>query len=361
MPATETLAEARREMEICNACRYCEGFCAVFPAMELKRAFAAGDLHYLANLCHDCKACYYACQYAPPHEFAVNVPKAFAELRRETYAEYAFPRLFARLFARNGLIVSLLTALLIAALPLTVALWRSPAIVLAPHRGANAFYAVIPWGVMSAVAAVTLGFSLLSLAVSGARFWRGGGAIGGPVGFAALGRALTDVATLRHLGGGGGGCNDRDGAFSRGRRYAHHALVYGFLLCVASTSAAAVYADAFGRPAPYPLLSLPVILGTLGGVLMLTGTASLLAIKLGGDRAPLAPSVLGADYALIVLLFLAALSGLVLLAVRETAAMGLVLAVHLGLILALFLVLPYGKMVHAVYRSLALLRAAAER
>ncbi len=41
--------------------------------------------------------------------------------------------------------------------------------------------------------------------------------------------------------------------------------------------------------------------------------------------------------------------------------MGLVLTVHLGLILALFLVLPYSKMVHTVYRSLALLRAAAER
>lgn len=83
-----------------------------------------------------------------------------------------------------------------------------------------------------------------------------------------------------------GGCNDRDGAFSRGRRYAHHALVYGFLLCVASTSAAAVYAYAFGRPAPYPPLSLPVILGTLGGVLMLVGTASLLAIKLAAIAPP---------------------------------------------------------------------------
>ena len=26
--------EARRSMEICNACRYCEGYCPVFPAME---------------------------------------------------------------------------------------------------------------------------------------------------------------------------------------------------------------------------------------------------------------------------------------------------------------------------------------
>ena len=29
-----------RQMSICNACRYCEGYCAVFPAMELRRTFA---------------------------------------------------------------------------------------------------------------------------------------------------------------------------------------------------------------------------------------------------------------------------------------------------------------------------------
>ena len=39
-------------MRICNACRYCEGLCAVFPAMEMRRNFNAADLNYLANLCH---------------------------------------------------------------------------------------------------------------------------------------------------------------------------------------------------------------------------------------------------------------------------------------------------------------------
>ena len=77
----DTLAEARRTMEICNACRYCEGFCPVFPAMELRRAFSDGDLGYLANLCHNCKGCWHACQYAPPHEWGLNLPRAFADLR----------------------------------------------------------------------------------------------------------------------------------------------------------------------------------------------------------------------------------------------------------------------------------------
>ncbi len=74
--------EGERVMRICNACRYCEGFCAVFPAMEQRLTFSEPDLNYLANLCHDCGECLYSCQYAPPHEFAVNVPQLFAQIRR---------------------------------------------------------------------------------------------------------------------------------------------------------------------------------------------------------------------------------------------------------------------------------------
>jgi citrate/tricarballylate utilization protein len=59
MHATDALREADRLMTVCNSCRYCEGLCAVFPAMEMRRTFASGDLNYLANLCHNCSACYY--------------------------------------------------------------------------------------------------------------------------------------------------------------------------------------------------------------------------------------------------------------------------------------------------------------
>ena len=102
MSSVET---ARRQMEICNACRYCEGYCAVFPAMMRKREFTDGDLTYFANLCHNCKGCFYACQYAPPHPFGVNVPQTLAELRAESYAQYAWPRPLAALYRRNGAVV----------------------------------------------------------------------------------------------------------------------------------------------------------------------------------------------------------------------------------------------------------------
>ena len=69
-------SETARQLQICNACRYCEGFCAVFPAMTRRLSFAQADIHFLANLCHNCGACLHACQYAPPHDFAVNIRRS---------------------------------------------------------------------------------------------------------------------------------------------------------------------------------------------------------------------------------------------------------------------------------------------
>ncbi len=99
---TEPEAEVERVMQVCNACRYCEGFCAVFPAMTQRLEFGKADIHYLANLCHNCGACLHACQYAPPHEFAINVPKAMAQARLETYQQYAQPAAFGALYRRAG-------------------------------------------------------------------------------------------------------------------------------------------------------------------------------------------------------------------------------------------------------------------
>ena len=115
MHSTPILEEADRLMTVCNSCRYCEGLCAVFPAMEMRRSFSDGDLNYLANLCHACGACYTDCQFSPPHEFNVNVPKTLAMARAESWAAYAWPRALSGLFARNGVAISIICALSVAA------------------------------------------------------------------------------------------------------------------------------------------------------------------------------------------------------------------------------------------------------
>lgn len=356
---SEAVAEARREMEICNACRYCEGYCAVFPAMNLRREFTEGDLTYLANLCHGCKGCYYACQYAPPHEFGVNLPKAFADLRAESYERFAWPAPMARLFERNGTVVSVVTALVLTLVVALAGLLVAPEALFAADSSTGAFFRVVPWWLMTTLATLSFGFALVAIGVGTLRFWRatgGGGATPGPAA-----RATADVLTLRNLGGGGHGCNDRDEGFSQTRRWLHHAMFYGFLLCFAATTTGAVYHHVLGRFSPHPFWSLPVQLGTWGGVLLCLGTGGLVWLKVLSDPAPVSKRLLGAEYALLILLFLVSASGLLLLALRHTGAMGLLLAFHLGLVLSLFLLLPYSKFVHGFYRAAALLRNAVEQ
>lgn len=362
MRATEAIDDARRAMEVCNACRYCEGYCAVFPAMTLFRSFSNGDLSYLANLCHGCSGCFYACQYAPPHEFGINLPKTFAEVRLESYEEYAWPRGLARLFEKNGLVMALATAFGIAAVFLLTALLTDPALLFSPVRGPGAFYAIIPWWVMVTTAGGTFVFSLVALGMGFANFWKDTGGTAGELAKPKpLFQALRDALSLKYLGGGGDGCNDKDESFSMHRRWSHHALFYGFMLCFAATCVATVYDHFLHLQAPYPFFSLPVMLGTVGGIGMTIGGTGMLWIKLAANPAPSARRVLGADYGLLVLLLLTAVTGLLLLALRHTGAMATLLAVHLGVVLALFVMMPYCKFVHSVYRSGALLRFALRR
>ena len=353
--AAENLREAERLMVICNACRYCEGLCAVFPAMEMRRTFASGDLVYLANLCHQCGACYTDCQYAPPHEFAVNVPAVLAKVRNDSYRAYAWPRLLSGLFARNGLAVTLIAALSVAGFIAGFVAWRDPAVLFGSHAGH--FYKLMPHGAMVALfGGVTL-YAILALALSLRAFWcdigdRNSGGVA---------RATHDSATLTYLGGGGGGCTSENEKPSAQRRIYHHLTFYGFLLCFASTCAATLYHYVWQWPAPYPLLSAPVLLGTLGGIGLLIGPIGLWALNRRRDPILKDNAGNGMDTAFLAMLFLTSMTGLGLLVLRDSAAMGLLLALHLGVVLGLFLSMPYGKFVHGLYRYLALVKYARER
>ncbi len=67
------------------------------------------------------------------------------------------------------------------------------------------------------------------------------------------------------------------------------------------------------------------------------------------------------DVAFLVLLFLTSLTGMLLLGFRETAAMGSLLVIHLGVVAGLFITMPYGKFAHVVYRYAALVRYSIEQ
>ncbi len=355
------VSEVARQMQICNACRYCETFCAVFPAMTRRLEFGAQDVHYLANLCHNCGACLHACQYAPPHEFAVNVPQAMARVRVQTYEDHAWPRPLGALYRRNGLALSLATAGGLAlfmwlALALRGTLWHEPL--------AGNFYAVFPHNLLVLLFGGAFGFALFALAMGALRFWRGvrPDNVPGARTDGAAAEAAHAALALKYLDGGhGDGCNDEDDRYTLRRRRFHHLTFYGFMLCFASTSVATLYHYVFGWVAPYPLTSLPVILGTVGGLGLLAGPAGLLWLNLRRDPAHGDTAQRPMDRGFIALLFLTSATGLALLAWRDTGAMAFLLATHLGVVMALFLTLPYGKFAHAVYRCAALLKFAIEK
>ena len=359
---TEALEEAARLMTVCNACRYCEGLCAVFPAMEMRRTFTDGDLNYLANLCHSCGACYVDCQFSPPHEFNVNVPRVLSQVRAQSYAAYAWPSALSGLFVRNGLAISLIAALSVAAFVAGFVAWHDPAALFAVHTGPGAFYRLMPHKVMVGVFGAAFLYAIVASAMGMRAFWRD---IGEPAATLAepvpLWQAVKDATTLRYLDGGGAGCYTADEGPADRRRLYHHLTFYGFLLCFASTTTATFYHYLAGREAPYAWYDLPVILGTLGGIGLIVGPVGLMAGKMRRDPDLTDGASLGMDIAFLAMLFLTSLTGLALLALRETAAMGLLLALHLGVVLALFLTFPYGKFVHGLYRFLALVRYARER
>lgn len=362
VPEQDPLKEADRIMQICNACRYCEGFCAVFPAMTRRLTFGEGDLNYLANLCHNCGACYYACQYAPPHPFQVNVPETFAKLRTETYKNYAWPAFMGQLYDRNGLATSLVTAAGLAAFLFGLFAWVSPETILSAHNGEGAFYKVIPHNTMVAIFGGVALFVLLAWTIGFVRFWRDTGEhlrdFAAPRTF---GQAVWDVLTLKYLDGGGDGCTYPDEKPSFTRRTFHHFTFYGFMLCFAATSVGTLFHYGPGWQAPYGFASLPVILGTLGGIGLIIGPLGLIALKLKADHALTDQSKRGMDMGFLVLLLLTSITGFALLIFRATPAMPLLLAIHLGVVLGFFLMLPYGKFVHAIYRFAALVRYALER
>lgn len=349
---TDPVAEARRQIEVCNACRYCEGFCAVFPAITREKVFADGDITQLANLCHNCRGCYYACQYTDPHDWALNLPRALADARIDSWERLAWPGGLARLFQRSGTAIAAALALGFAVMFLAIA---------ALPGGGEGFYAWISHGAMVAIFLPAFLFPLASLAISLRRYWQEVG--GGAIRLSHLRAAGLAAARMKNLDGGQGqGCNfEKEDRYSSGRRHVHQAIMWGFLLCFASTSAATVLHYLFDSPAPYGFWSLPKLLGVPGGLLLVAGCIGMVMLKRKADPGLDATGRSTGSAAFVWLLGFVGLSGLLLYAARGAGLTGPLLALHLGAVLTFFLLTPFSKMAHGFYRFAALVKDAGDK
>jgi citrate/tricarballylate utilization protein len=286
------------------------------------------------------------------------VPATLARVRNDSDAAYAWPRAFSGAYAAPGLVLTSLVALGIAGFIIGFVAWSDPSALWSENVGD--FYKVMPHGAMIALFGAAALYAVFAFTLSLRAFWRD---IAGdqPAGAAALFQATADAARLTYLGGGGGGCASESEKPSPRRRIYHHFTFYGFLLCFAATSVATVYRYAFGWHAPYEVWSLPVLLGIAGGIGLIAGPTGLFVLSRERDPVLRDLQRRGLDTAFLHMLTLTSLTGILLLILRDTGAMGMLLAAHLGVELALFVSLPYGKFVHALFRFAALVKYASER
>jgi citrate/tricarballylate utilization protein len=356
-------AEAARQLTICNACRYCEGLCAVFPALTRRAGLTGGDISQLANLCHDCRACYDACMYSPPHEFAVNLPPVLAAVRDADYRDYIWPRRLPRLL--RGWTSIAVGGLLSAAAVVAIAIATTgPAGLVRHHGSAASPYSVISYPATLVLLLVPVAYTLGVLGVAARSYWRATRPAGtsGGVSVPGLRSAVWQAASLRYLRGGGGECYYPDDERpSRARWLLHMLVVCGFGLCLVSTASAGIMQDLLGLHPPYGYLSVPVISGTAGGVELVAGCAGLIGLKASSSRVTSFPPMTVKDYGFMAALAYLALTGLATLLTRGTAAFGIVYLLHLSAIVLAFAVTPYTKAVHVMFRFLALIRDSADR
>jgi citrate/tricarballylate utilization protein len=355
--------EAQRQFTICNACRYCEDYCAAFPAMEERRMFTEADFAYLSTVCHDCRACYQACMYTEPHEFAINIPRLMSEGRIATYERYARPRWLAQVFEKAHLTLAVALACATVVVMVLYLLTTSAESFFVANSGPGSFYAVFPHAAMLALGLLLAGWAILVCGVGVNAYWRDiGGRRGALFDFKLWRQTAIEAGGLRWMRGGGGECHfPEEEKPSPVRRRLHGMIAGGFVLTFAATVAAAVQENLLGILPPYPLISVPVILGTVGGVIATVGCICVLWIGRGAPSNLRTPQAAQVRRSFTWSLLVVSATGLALLGLRESVAMGPLLLVHLAAVFAFFLTVPYGHLVHAVYRTAAIARSVEER
>jgi citrate/tricarballylate utilization protein len=343
--------DARFSLNICNACRYCENICPVFKAIEFRRTFSDNSIIYLANLCHDCRGCYYACQYAPPHTFDINIPKIFGTLRLETYKNYKKSK-FSKEIIEKPHIFSI-AIFLISFLFYTISsiIYTGKLSLKGLFEQNTSFYSVLPENFLIITMLIPFTISLTIyiknlidycdyIDIKKSDFFKLFNHIS----------SLKSVILLEFLDGGSFGCNYPDEEYSFSRKIYHQFVLFGFIITFISTLIAAFMGHILNISPPYSFTSLAVIFGTIGGVLMILGLTGLLYLRTKMDRIPYSENINSMDINLIMILLMSVLTGFLVLLFRSTIFMPILFIIHLSTVITFFIMLPFSKLQHAIFR-----------
>jgi citrate/tricarballylate utilization protein len=330
------MEEASRQLTVCNSCRYCEGFCDVWDAMERRKDFSYGDLIHLSNLCHDCRDCYYACPFIPPHELMINIPKVLGDVRELSYEKFVFPKVMIRVMRRSGLAYFLLTTLIFI-----ISLYY----VFLLH-GLSAFYEtsltmeeLFPYPVFFVAEYSLYIYVFLLWLIQGRSYWKEV-SNGRKVNMKAIGRAILDVFAHKDFRGGGAGCNypSENGSFLR--LFAHASVMFGFIIDWVTILF-------------YPFANVAVIsIYLIGSVLIFAGAGLLLLMRFKADSKLNSKSISSAFTAM---MFCTGASGIIFIALITRPEWIIFFLLRDSLIAALFITAPFSKFLHPVYRFASLI------
>jgi len=316
--------DAIRQYTICNACRYCEGYCPVWNALPLRTLVTKEDTIYFAHLCFDKRNCYYACPYVSPHEFNWNIPRINREIRLNTYRELLGKRI------RYSLSFLLLLPLIF----LWIKYW--------PHLAVQYpilnFYNVVPRDILIMGGIIAMLYIMLLSSIYIYKFDRLLNSKLRPS-LKTLPEAITDLLLHRWFEK----AQYPKQVESNIRFIIHFLIFYGILLDTFATITAYIQEDILRIPSPYPVSNPAVIFGLTGGIMIVVGTIIAIVARCISRRKQKFIATEFIDTAFAFILLLTALSGLLVLYIRiidNIILMNIKLIIHYNFIYILFFIIP---------------------
>ncbi len=334
----------------CMQCATCSTVCdlgkADFPRRQILHAQWGLEGRLLADpaiwLCHQCNDCNARCpRDARPGD-------AMQAIRSAIIESAGTPKFMAKLVGRAAVTWPLL-------LGGPVLLWFAliAAVGGFSRSGPLVYAEAVPHWLVDAVFVPAAIFAAAAAWAGARRCWTAWGPRGGAL---LQGLAAVAGAIVRH---------ERFAVctVAKPRRLGHAPLVFGFLGAFLTTTAVAIADYGFGMGSPVPQLHPIQLLANLSAILLVAGVAALLADRLASPAMGTSTAFDNFFLALVALLVVTGVGAELARYVLAPAIALAVYAVHLGMVLALFLTFPYSKFAHALYRTLAMAheRLAAER
>ena len=336
--------EARRQFDICNACRYCEGYCAVWDEMENMKIFSNTNIQHLANLCHDCRECYTVCPFTEPHEFNLNIPKVLSNVRYETYIHNIKPKFMEKAATHqnylwlSAIVLSLLSVFSIGYINVNGNLFAYDNLFLIIH-----IFPVLQFKIFSIILYT---YVIVLWTLEANSYWNSinSGKDNKKITPHSIVSALYDTFSHKYFKGGGAGCSypqDNSGKF---RLIFHPMVFFGFIIDLIAISF-------YGHLDIYL-----IIVYMAGSLLMSIGAISLLLAKLYSNRELANKQLLYMDYPFTTIMFLTGITGFIFPIISGYDIFSLIFMFHLCFIATIFLIAPFGKFIHPVYRFLSILK-----